>query len=144
MSQVYHKLYYHAAWSSHLRQPMITTEIEKVLYPAMENKAKRFHCHIFGINGTEDHTHMAISIPPSASVSDIIGKLKGSGSYFLNKELQITDNFQWQDGFGILSFAEKDLHAILKYIANQKEHHDLGKLNNEMEKMNDENNGTEK
>jgi len=134
MGKVYYKLFYHAVWSTHLREPLITPEIEKVLYPFIENKAKRFHCFIHGINGVEDHTHVAISIPPAESVSDIIGKLKGSSSYFLNMELQITQNFSWQDGFGVLSFAEKDLPRILEYIKHQKEHHKQGDLNAAMER----------
>jgi hypothetical protein len=67
-------------------------------------------------------------------ISDIIGKLKGGGSYFLNKELQITKDFHWQDGFGVLSFAEKQLPKILRYIEHQKEHHRNNTINDVMEK----------
>lgn len=133
MSKVFHKLFYHVIWTTRRREPAITPEIEKVLYPFLQNKATRFHCEVLGANGIEDHVHAALRIPPSESVSDIVGKLKGSSSYFLNKELQITHNFSWQDGFGVLSFAEKDLPSILHYICNQKEHHRGGILNNTME-----------
>ncbi|MEK7263467.1 MAG: IS200/IS605 family transposase [Bacteroidota bacterium] len=135
MSQVFYKTFYHIIWSTLSRQPLITPEIEKVLFPFLENKAKRFDCSLYGIGGTENHIHIAISIPPPKSISDVIGKLKGSSSYFLNKELQITENFSWQDGFGVLSFAEKDLKNILHYIHNQKEHHNNGALNDAMEKI---------
>ncbi len=133
MGQVFYKIFYHVAWTTDLRHPMISPKIEEVLYPFLENKAKRFKSFISGIGGTENHIHLAITIPPSESVSDIIGKLKGSSSYFLNKELQITKNFGWQDGFGVLSFADKDLQRVLRYIHNQKENHRIGKLNNKME-----------
>jgi len=53
-----------------------------VLFPFLENKAKRFGCYIHGINGTEDHIHAAMTIPPSESVSDIVGKLKGAVHIF--------------------------------------------------------------
>lgn len=123
MGKVYHRLFYHIVWTTKNKEQLITEEIEKYLFKYLENKAKRFGCYIHRCNGTEDHIHLAISIPPAVSVSDIIGKLKGSSSYFLNKELQITDNFYWQDGYGVLSFAERNLPAIVKYIENQKEHH---------------------
>ncbi|MFH1194721.1 MAG: IS200/IS605 family transposase [bacterium] len=138
MSKIFHKLYYHAVWTTYLRQPEITEEIEKYLFPFFINKAKRFDCCILGCNSTENHVHMAIQIPPAESVSDIIGKLKGSSSYFLNKEIQITNNFYWQDGFGVLSFAEKDLPKILRYIANQKQHHKTNKINLALENYGDE------
>jgi putative transposase len=138
MGQVYYKLFYHAVWRTKHSSPVITPAIEKVLFPFLENKAKRFGCYIHGINGTEDHIHAAMTIPPSESVSDIVGKLKGSSSYFLNKELQITKDFHWQDGFGVLSFAERDLPRVLHYIDRQKEHHQSNTLNDAMERVEDE------
>lgn len=135
MGQTYHKLYYHAIWRTYRSEPSITPDIEKVLFPFLKNKAKRFKCYIFEVNGTKDHVHVAMSIPPTVAVSDILGKLKGSSSYFLNKELQITDDFSWQDGFGVLSFAEKDLPRIVEYIWNQKLHHRGDTLNKQMERV---------
>ena len=118
MGQTYHKLYYHAIGRTHLSEPNITPEIEKVLYPFLKNKAKRFHCEIIEGNGTKDHVHFAIRIPPSIAVSDIIGKLKGSSSYFLNKELH--------------------LPGILEYIRNQKQHHTECDLKDRMERFDPE------
>lgn len=141
MGQIYHRLYYHLIWRTYLSQPIITTEIEKVLYPFLKNKAKRFKCHICEANGMEDHVHVAMMMPPSVAVSDIIGKLKGSSSYFLNREIQITTNFSWQDGFGALSFAERDLQAILAYIRDQKEYHRQNRLNRGLEKSDSEDQG---
>jgi putative transposase len=135
MPQVYYRLFYHATWKTHLGEPLITPAIEKVLYPFLDNKAKRFDCILHSIGGTENHIHIAITIPPAESVSDIIGKLRDSSSYFLNKEIQVTENFAWQDGFGVLSFAERDLHSVTRYIQNQKEHHADGKMNTEMERI---------
>jgi hypothetical protein len=74
-------------------------------------------------NGMDDHVHVAIMIPPMISVSDLLGKIKGSSSYFLNKELQITQGFRWQDGFGVDTFSKEDLNRILDYIRRQKTHH---------------------
>jgi putative transposase len=137
MGKVFHKLFYHVIWTTQARQPIITNEIENVLYPFLENKAKRFHCHIFGIGGIDDHIHVALHIPPADSVNEIVGKLKGSSSYFLNKELQVTSNFRWQDGFGVLSFAGKDLPSVLRYIARQKEHHRRNTMHDIMECVED-------
>ncbi len=137
MGKIFHKLFYHVIWTTHRREPLVSDEIEKVLYPFLENKAKRFRSSIYGIGGFADHIHVAICIPPAESVSDIGGKLKGSSSYFLNKELQLTKYFSWQDGFGVLSFAEKDLPSVLQYIARQKEHHRTNTVNVLMEYVED-------
>ena len=138
MSQVYHRLFYHIIWRTYLSRPDITPEIEKVLYPFLMDKAKRYHCSIHGVNAVEDHIHMAISIPPSIAVSDAIGKLKGSSSHFLNRELQITQDFSWQGGFGVFSFRAKELPGILAYIQNQKEHHRANQLIDGFEQAEDD------
>jgi REP element-mobilizing transposase RayT len=134
MGQVFYKLFYHVIWGTKYKGRTITPEVELVLFPFLRNKAKRFRSYIYAINGTEDHIHAAISLPPSVALSDIVGKLKGSSSYFLNMELQVTHGFSWQDGFGALSFNEKDLPRIMKYIENQKEHHRTGNLDNLFER----------
>jgi REP element-mobilizing transposase RayT len=134
MGQVFYKLFYHVIWRTKFSEPTITKQIESVLFPFLKNKAKRFGCYIHEIDGIPDHVHAAITIPPAASVSDIIGKLKGSSSYFLNKELGITSSFSWQDGFGIFSFSENDLQGIVEYIRNQKHHHKIGSLKEFLEK----------
>jgi REP element-mobilizing transposase RayT len=138
MTKTFHKLFYHAVWSTHLREPSITPDIQKVLYPFLENKAKRFGCNIRSIGGIEDHIHLAIEILPTESISDIIGKLKGSSSHFLNKEIRLTETFAWQEGFGVLTFAERDLPKILDYINRQQEHHKNTKLNALLEGMGEE------
>ena len=138
MGKVFYKLFYHVIWTTYRREEIISDKIEQYLFPFLLNKAKRFHCEIHGCNGTTNHIHLAISIPPAESVSNIIGKLKGSSSYFLNKEIQVTKDFMWQEGFGVLSFAEKDLPRILHYISGQKEHHQTGKTNAALETFTDD------
>ena len=134
MGQVYYKLFYHVIWRTKGDAPIITPKMEKVAFPFLENKAKRYRSFIHAVNGTENHLHVAITIPPSFAVSDIVGKLKGCTSYFLNMELGITKGFSWQDGFGVFSFSERDLPGIVEYIRNQKEHHRIGRLRDELER----------
>jgi len=143
MGKVFYKLFYHVTWATYRREEIITEKIEGYLFPFLLNKAKRFNCEILGCNGISNHVHVAIVIPPSESISNIIGKLKGSVSYFLNKELQVTKDFSWQAGFGVLSFAEKDLPGILRYIERQKEHHRMGDTKDVMELFGDNDNDKE-
>ena len=138
MSKIFSKLYYHAVWATYRRGPSITPDIEAVLYPFLDNKAKRFQCKLHGLGGVANHIHVALSVPPSEPVSNIIGKLKGSSSCFLNRELQVTTNFQWQEGFGVLTFAEKDLPSVLRYIQDQKDHHRTNRLQQIMECVEEE------
>jgi putative transposase len=138
MGQVYYKLYYHVVWSTVHREPLITPSLEPVLYAFLEGKAKQNQCFIHAVNGTEDHIHIVITIPPSRSISEMIGKLKGSSSYHLNNVLGISTSFQWQDGFGVMSVSEKALHGVLKYVRRQKEHHLVANVIDDLERDSEE------
>jgi hypothetical protein len=41
--------------------------------------------------------------------------------------------FKWQREYGVLSFGEKNLPSIVKYIHNQKQHHKGGSTLKAME-----------
>jgi putative transposase len=133
MGKTYCDLYYHATWGTYQRQPSITAEIERVLYPFLENKAKRFSGFLYAVGGTQDHIHLVLRIPASTSVGEFLGKLKGASSYFLNQELQITNFFRWQEGYGVSSVSFRDLRRVISYVRHQKQHHREDDLFSELE-----------
>jgi putative transposase len=130
----YYKLLYHTIWRTHNSLPLITPKIEKVLYPYFQTYIKKIKCDYYIANGMQDHVHIILTIPPRFSISDIIGKIKGSSSHYINKDLKIEDNFYWQDGYGVLSYKEADLQMIINYVKNQKRHHQSGTTDDEMER----------
>ena len=62
-----------------------------------------------------------------------IGEVKGNASHFINHITKPDVAFYWQDEYGVLTFGEKDLPAIVRYIQNQKKHHADGTLISAME-----------
>ncbi len=73
------------------------------------------------IKNIEDHIHLLIALKPSHRPSDIIYKIKGSSSHYINSSSQNT--LYWQNGYGIFSLSKKGIPIVKKYIQNQKEHH---------------------
>ena len=62
------------------------------------------------IGGTETHTHMAVSVPPTLLVSEFVGQLKGASSHEVNEQLGLHGKkLQWQAGYGVVSFGTCDL-----------------------------------
>ena len=43
--------------------------------------------------------------------------------------------FRWQDEYGVLSFGERNLASVVRYIHNQKQHHADGSVIAAMERM---------
>lgn len=104
---------------------------EKVL--AEENRAELFRyiigilkansSHVYCINGVSDHIHIALSIPPSKSVSSIVADVKRSTSLWI-KQKRIFPHFTyWQKGYGAFTYSNKDKEFLIGYINNQEVHH---------------------
>lgn len=119
------KCYYHIVWTTKHRQPRITSLIEPIIFHAIEQKCLELRCQLLGINGTEDHIHLALSIAPSLCVADVIGQVKGVSSRTVNQTIP-QERFLWQESYGVLTFGEKVMPQVLTYIARQKEHHQQG------------------
>jgi len=80
---------------------------------------------LHAIGGTDTHIHMALSIQPFVSISDLVGDLKGASSRKINRQRGFKVLY-WQRGFGVVSFGRKNLTFVAEYIAKQKEHHAEG------------------
>lgn len=121
---VYDELNFHITWHTKKNQSILTPEIENRLHQylhhrVLETAEVTFH----EIGGTENHIHLAVSIPPSLLISDWIGKLKGASSHYVNHEIVNRKLLEWQEGYGVVSFGSKDLIWVKTYIQNQKQHH---------------------
>ena len=79
---------------------------------------------MLAINGIPNHIHFLIGMKPSCCLSDIVREIKKSSNDFI-KENQLTKfRFAWQEGFGAFSYSHSQLDDVIKYIMNQKEHHE--------------------
>jgi REP element-mobilizing transposase RayT len=66
---------------------------------------------------------------PKISLADFVGQIKGAASHHINHLPNRPDFlFDWQRGYGVVSFGQKDLDRVIEYVRNQKEHHQRGDL----------------
>ena len=131
----YTKLYYHVIWSTKNREPIITPEIENCIHSFIAKKAIGLRGRVYAINGINDHVHLAVSIPPSISISKFIEQIKAVASVRINQSGYISEKFYWQSAYSIFTFRESALPNIIRYVNNQKEHHAKGTTIPLMEKI---------
>ena len=131
----YSKLYYHFIWGTKNRLPLIDSALEPELYRVIVAKAQGMGGFVHAIGGIEDHVHLGVSIPPKIAPAKFIGDVKGNSSHYVNHVIKPDFEFRWQDEYGVLSFGEKNLSVVVRYIHNQKQHHADGTLIAEMERM---------
>jgi putative transposase len=129
------RLYYHIVWSTKGREPLITEDIEAEVHRTVRQAAGRHGVTVHAVGGYEDHVHLVVEAPPTLLMSEAIGRIKGSSSYAINRDLghRIEYTFSWQREYGVVSFAEAQLDAVCRYVENQREHHDKGHLRSPLE-----------
>ncbi len=104
------------------------------MYGYLWGKTTALRCIPLAINGMPDHIHLAISIPPTQSISKIVGHLKGSSSRYINRELEPKGSFAWQTSYGVLKVSESGMSKLIRYIDAQKQHHADETTNHGLEK----------
>ena len=118
------QILYHIVFATKYRKPTIEKSQKKRLFAYIFQLLTNKKCHLYRINGVEDHIHILTHIHPTISISALVKDIKVSTSIFLKKEL-IFKNFDgWQEGYGAFSEAIKSIDRLINYIKNQEKHHE--------------------
>src|SRR5262245_51944727 len=101
----YAEINLHVVWHTKNSEPLLTPDLERVARQSIRDRLFKTTGVIFHeIGGTEDHLHLAISIPPTLLISKFIGELKGGSSHDVNLfQAHLPGRFAWQEGYGVLS-----------------------------------------
>ena len=130
------RCFYHIVWSTKNRETRITDRMESVLFGIIREKSLELDAPIHGVNGAEDHIHIAVSIPPKFAVQHWVKTIKGFSSHAVNTYAFAEENpLYWQRGYSVTTFGERHLPFVLAYIAQQKERHQKGELLARLELM---------
>ncbi len=131
----YHELIYHFVWGTKNRLSLISPAVEGRLFPYIGYKCKQLGYELYAINGTEDHLHCLLRLPPTVLVADVAKNLKGASSHYINNESGLNETLYWQDGYAALTIRSSEIPKVVHYILNQKEHHKNGNLSKDFEKL---------
>lgn len=105
------------------RENLISPVWEDELYKYIAGIIKRKDQKLLAINGMPDHIHILIGMRPSCCLSDLVREIKKSSDAFINEKGFLKYKFYWQSGFGAFSYSRSSLDNVVKYINNQKQHH---------------------
>ncbi|MCK8602203.1 IS200/IS605 family transposase [Desulfoferrobacter suflitae] len=123
MSSTLANLLYHVVFSTKERQKIILPDIKTDLYGYLGGVIRGEKGRLLKIGGTEDHVHILASFHPALSVSDMLRRMKGNTSRWLNENRSLAFRFSWQRGYGAFSVSESMVDVVSKYIDNQELHH---------------------
>lgn len=117
------QLIYHLVFSTKHREPTIVPEQKKRLFAYIHNLLTNKNCHLYRINGVEDHLHILTHIHPTIAISILVKDIKLASDDFIKSEGIFPDFKGWQDGYGAFTESIKAKERLINYIKNQEEHH---------------------
>jgi len=136
----YTQILYQIVFSTKNREKTLIEAERHRLFSFITGVLKNKGCHLYRINGIEDHLHIASHIHPSIALADLVKDIKLAASDFI-KEIKLFPDFSgWQTGYGAFTYSITSKENLIRYIINQKEHHKKIAFREEYIKLLQENN----
>ncbi len=133
---VYWELFYHLVWRTKESAPLLKTAVELATHKYLTHRSLQTpETIVHAVGGTDDHVHMALSLPPTVEIARWVGDLKGACSHEINHGPCGRDSLAWQTGYGVVSFGKRDLPWVVDYIRRQREHHAGGRVEDRLERI---------
>ena len=123
MANTYHQIYLQTVFAVKYRQAMLDKTRRGKVQGVIGNLINETGCKTIIVNGVEDHMHCFLGLRPAVSVFDLMKTVKAKSSKYINDHKLTKERFEWQEGYGVFSYRQRDVDQIYKYIQNQEEHH---------------------
>ncbi len=132
MAQSLSKILLHLVFSTKRRQASIPSDLSKDLHAYIAGTCRALGSEAYRVGGTEDHVHIACTLPRTMTVSKLLEETKKtSSSWFKGQDTRCHD-FSWQAGYGAFSLGQSQLPSLIRYIDNQQEHHRMKSFREEL------------
>lgn len=118
----YTQILYQLVFSTRNRERSLKAKNRPILFKYIWGILKEKNCHLYRINGVEDHIHIAFSLHPSVSLSSLVKDIKLASSKMI-KEQELFAFTAWQEGYAAFTYSLDAKDVLIEYIKNQEEHH---------------------
>ena len=105
------------------KDALISSLWEERLYQFITGIVQNKGQKMLAINGMPDHIHFFIGMKPSCCLSDLVREVKKASNEMINENRLTKFKFNWQEGYGAFSYSHSHVDNVVKYVMNQKEHH---------------------
>ncbi len=123
MAHTYTNLLYHVVFSTKDRLPCIDDQLRPRLCAYMGGIVRDISGIALIVNGTADHTHMLLVLPATLAIADAMRLVKTNSSRWVHEEWPQHQTFGWQIGYAAFTVSESNRDSVIRYIADQEEHH---------------------
>lgn len=75
------------------------------------------------VNGVKDHLHALVALPATMSIAKAAPLMKGGSTLWIHRTFPKHRLFEWQEKYAGFTVSVSQIDTLIKYIANQEEHH---------------------
>lgn len=119
----YTQILYQIVFGTKYHQKTLSASNRDELHRYIAGILKNQKCHVYRVNGIEDHLHIVTHLHPTVALADLIKDIKLASSGFI-KDNKLFPRFNgWQDGYGAFTYSIKEKDRLIEYVKNQQEHH---------------------
>lgn len=113
----------HFVFSTKNRSSWIDERIRERLHDYMGGIVRELKGRQIAVNSVADHVHLYVYVPKTVSISEFMGKVKGSSSKWISATFPGFEDFSWQEGYGAFSVSKSNEKKVIEYIQRQQAHH---------------------
>jgi putative transposase len=128
----YTQTLYQIVFSTKYREKTLLKENRSELFKDIWGILKNKKCHLYRINGVEDHIHIVTSLHPSIALADLVKDIKLGSSSFIKEKGIFHDFNGWQDGYSAFTYAIGAKDNLIEYVKNQENHHKIKSFREEL------------
>lgn len=131
----YTQILYQIVFSTKNRKPTLIKANREKLFKDIWGILKNKKCHLYRINGVEDHLHIITHLHPMVSLSNLVKDIKLGSSSHIKEHYLFPDFIGWQEGYAAFTYTIKEKDRLIRYVQNQEEHHKNMTFKEELRKL---------
>lgn len=119
----YTQIIYHIIFGTKYGFPTLEKSGRNKLFKYIWGLLKNKKCHLYRINGVENHLHILTHLHPTIPLSSLVKDIKLASSSFIKQENLFPKFNGWQKGYGAFTHHHNDKRRLIEYIKKQETHH---------------------
>ncbi len=124
MSNIYSQLYLHFVFAVKHRQRLIPAKHKKALHKYIAVLAQQKDTVALAVHCMPEHMHLLIASGVTTNISQFAQLIKTETALLINAQRWATRHFSWQEGYGVFSYAQDAIEALITLINEQERFHE--------------------
>ena len=131
----YRRVIYHIVFATTQRQPTINEQHCQELYRYIGGVIVKRNSIPYEVNGVGDHIHILSDLNPSISLANFVKEIKVASNAWMRQSGKFPLFAGWQEGYSAFTYSLHEKTALIRYVQNQKIHHNTESLVEEYKRL---------